>query len=95
MGVQTMKHAAPLQECSARIAECRSSKMSVKAWCKEQEIPIKTYYYWEKKFVTEATQQFSLPAATQTGILIASFGKPLRSVMARGKVKSNCKKSSL
>ena len=65
-----MKHAALLQEWSGRIAECRSSKMSVKAWCSEQGIPIKTYYYWEKKFVTEATQQLSLPAPTQAGMLM-------------------------
>ena len=70
MGVQAMKHAALLQEWSGRIAECRSSKKSVKAWCSEQGIPIKTYYYWEKKFVTEATQQLSLPAPTQAGMLM-------------------------
>ena len=39
MGVQAMKHAALLQEWSGRIAKCRSSKMSVKAWCSEQGIP--------------------------------------------------------
>ena len=70
MGVQAMKHAALLQEWSGRIAECRSSKKSVKAWCSEHGIPIKTYYYWEKKSVTEATQQLSLPAPTQAGILM-------------------------
>ena len=70
MGVQAMKHAALLQEWSAKIAECRTSGMSVKAWCAEHGILIKTYYYWEKRFITEATQQFSLPAHTQTGILM-------------------------
>ena len=70
MGVQAMKHAALLQEWSARITECRTSGKSVKAWCNEQGIPIKTYYYWEKKFVTEATQQLSLPAPTQAGLLM-------------------------
>ena len=70
MGVQTLKHAALLQEWSTKIAECRSSGMSVKAWCAEREIPIKTYYYWEKRFVTEATQQLSLPAPTQAGMLM-------------------------
>ena len=70
MGVQAMKHAALLQEWSAKIAECRTSGMSVKAWCAEHGILIKTYYYWEKRFVTEATQQFSLPAPMQTGILM-------------------------
>ena len=70
MGVQAMKHAALLQEWSSKIAECRSSGMSVKAWCAEQEIPIKKYYHWEKRFVTEATQQLSLPAPTQAGMLM-------------------------
>lgn len=70
MGVQAMKHAALLQEWSGRIAECRSSGMSVRTWCSEQGIPIKTYYYWEKKFVTEATRQLNLPAPTQAGSLL-------------------------
>ena len=70
MGVQAMKHAALLQEWSARIAECRTSGKSVKAWCNEQGIAIKTYYYWEKKFVTEAMQQVSLPASRQAGLLM-------------------------
>ena len=70
MGVQALKHAALLQEWSTKIAECRSSGMSVKAWCAEQGIPIKTYYYWEKRFVTEATQHLSLPAPTQAGMLM-------------------------
>ena len=70
MGVQALKHAALLQEWSTKIAECRSSGMTVKTWCAERGIPIKTYYYWEKRFVTEATQHLSLPATTQAGLLM-------------------------
>ena len=70
MGVRALKHAALLQEWSTKIAECRSSGMSVKTWCAERGIPIKTYYYWEKRFVTEATQHLSLPAPTQVGPLM-------------------------
>ena len=70
MGVQAMKHAALLQEWSSKIAECRSSGMSVRAWCAEQGIPIKTYYYWEKRFVTEATQQYALAAPAPAGMLV-------------------------
>ncbi len=69
-GVQELKLAARMQEWLARIAECRSSGMSVRAWCKEQGIAIQTYYHWEKRFVTEATQQLSLPAPTQAGMLM-------------------------
>lgn len=70
MGVQAIRHAALLQEWSTKIAECRSSGMPVKAWCAEEGIPTKKYYYWEKRFVTEATQQLSLPAPTQAGMLM-------------------------
>lgn len=69
-GVQELKLVARMQEWSTRIAECRSSGMSVRAWCKEQGITIQTYYRWEKRFVTEATRQLSLPAPTQAGMLM-------------------------
>lgn len=32
-----------------RITECRSSGMSVRAWCRENEISEKTYYYWQRR----------------------------------------------
>ena len=69
-GVTELKREVMLREWSSKIAECRSSGMSVRAWCAEQGIPIKTYYYWEKRFVTEATQQLILPAPTQAGMLM-------------------------
>ena len=69
-GVQELKLAARMQEWSVRIAECRSSGMSVRAWCSEQGISVQTYYRWEKRFVEKATQQLSLPAPTQAGLLM-------------------------
>lgn len=56
-GIQEIKLAGRMQECSGRIAECRSSGMSVRAWCSEQGISVQTYYRWEKRFVEKATQQ--------------------------------------
>ena len=67
MGVRELKHEALLQEWTARIGECRTSGMSVKAWCKTQGISIKTYYYWEKQFVEKVKEQALLPSAPQTG----------------------------
>ena len=69
-GVQELKLAARMQEWSVRIAECRSSGMSVKAWCKSQGIAATTYYHWEKRFIREATQQLNLPTPTQAGLLM-------------------------
>ena len=69
-GVQGLKHAAKVQEWSVRIAECRSSGIGVKAWCREHGIALKTYYNWEREIVREATQQYSLPAPAQGDMLI-------------------------
>ena len=69
-GVQELKHAAKVQEWSVRVAECRSSGIGVKAWCREHNIGLKTYYNWEKQIVKEATLQYALPAPTETGTLI-------------------------
>ena len=69
-GVQELKHAAKVQEWSARVAECRSSGIGVKAWCREHGIALKTYYNWERQIVKEATQQYALPAPAQGNTLI-------------------------
>ena len=69
-GVQGLKHAAKVQEWSARVAECRGSGIGVKAWCREHGIALKTYYNWERQIVKEATRQYALPAPTQGGLLM-------------------------
>ena len=69
-GVQELKHAAKVQEWSGRVAECRSSGIGVKAWCREHGIALKTYYNWERQIVKEATQQYALPAPAQGDMLI-------------------------
>ncbi len=68
--VHELKHAAQLQEWSAKVAECRSSGNSVKAWCAEHGISPKTYYNWEKQIVREATQKYALAAPEQSGLLL-------------------------
>ena len=69
-GIQEIKLAGRLQEWSVRIAECRSSGMSVRAWYSERGIAVQTYYRWEKHFVENATRQLNLPAPTQVGLLM-------------------------
>lgn len=46
-----------LQKWSQRVAECRSSGMSVGQWCAEQGIKSKTYYNWQKKVFAAMTEQ--------------------------------------
>ena len=38
-----------LQEWAERINECRTSKLTVKAWCLEHDIKLSTYYTWQKR----------------------------------------------
>ncbi len=38
-----------LMEWSRRVADCRSSGMSVTRWCTEHNVKPKTYYNWQKK----------------------------------------------
>ena len=70
IGVTELKREVMLQEWSARIAECRNSGKAVKEWCAEQGISAQTYYRWEKRFVEKASQQLSLQATTQSGMLM-------------------------
>ena len=47
--LQRLNAAQRVELWAERIAECRSSGMSVRAWCMENEISEKTYYYWQRK----------------------------------------------
>ena len=51
-----LKHRAKLQKWAARIQDCRSSGLSVRAWCKQERINAATYYRWEQELLTAADQ---------------------------------------
>ena len=70
MGVQAIKHEALLQEWTGRFAQCRSSGMTVKAWCEAQGVSIKKYYYWERQVVAKASGQADMPITSQPGMLM-------------------------
>ena len=61
-----LKHQAKLQEWAARIQDCRSSGVPVRAWCKEQGVTTTTYYRWERELlsVAETVPQAKVPAVT-------------------------------
>ena len=46
-GLQALNAAQRVQLWAERIAECRG--LSVREWCRGDEISEKTYYYWQKK----------------------------------------------
>ena len=71
--LQTLNAAQRVELWAERIAECRSSGMSVRAWCRENEISEKTYYYWQRRLyqqlvsTTEAVSFAEVPRGIQTG----------------------------
>ena len=54
-----------LLEWSQRVAECRSSGLSVTRWCAEHDIKPKTYFNWQKKvfavMIEQQRQQLEAP----------------------------------
>ena len=71
--LQTLNAAQRVQIWAERITECRSSGKSVRAWCKENEISEKTYYYWQRRLYQQmisAPQRVDfaeIPREIQTG----------------------------
>ena len=49
-----LKHRVKLQEWLARIQDCRSSGLSVRAWCKQEGVNVTTYYRWERELLVTA-----------------------------------------
>ena len=60
MGELTIRRAQAqrnLLEWSQRVAECRSSGLSVTRWCVEHGIKQKTYFNWQKKVFAAMIEQ--------------------------------------
>lgn len=56
MNVNAVKHQAKLLEWKGRVADCRSSGMSVKHWCEENDCSPRTYYRWEQEILGKVRQ---------------------------------------
>ena len=58
-----------LLEWSRRVADCRSSGLSVTRWCTEHDIKPKTYFNWQKKvfaaMIEQQRQQLEEPQEAQ------------------------------
>ena len=59
-------HNQKLQFWISRIKECKASGLTVESWCREQEINIKTYYYWMRKIKHGAFD--ALPAEQKSNV---------------------------
>lgn len=53
--LQALSKQERLEQWSGKIAACRGSGMTVRAWCQERGISEKTYYYWQRRLFQELT----------------------------------------
>ena len=55
--LQVMSKQERLENWTARIMACRSSGMTVRAWCQENGLSEKTYYYWQRRLFQTLSEQ--------------------------------------
>ena len=65
--IQSTTKQKHLLEWSQRVADCRSSGLSVSRWCMEHDIKLKTYYTWQKKVFAAMIEQQKLQMMATTG----------------------------
>lgn len=79
MNVQKLTHEVRLQQWGNTVKECRNSGKSVKSWCAEHHINIKTYYYWQKKVCRATCRELAMnqpqPSATVNATHIPLFAE--------------------
>lgn len=49
VSLSVAKHESSLKLWRQRILECRSSGLTVSTWCEQNNVGIKSYYYWLKR----------------------------------------------
>lgn len=77
MTIQRAGRQQNLLAWSQRVADCRSSGLSVNRWCAEHDIRPKTYYNWQKKvFAAMIEQQKTLVEMTETQSRFVELSAP-------------------
>lgn len=75
MNSREVTHQYRLNKWAEIIRECRSSGQTNSAWCAENNVNIKSYYYWLKRVRLAASE--SLPALTSTNQSIVPVKMPV------------------
>ena len=75
--LQVMSKQERLDNWTARIMACRSSGLTVRAWCQENGLSEKTYYYWQRRlFQTLSEQQQAIRQPAFAEITPTSYVQP-------------------
>lgn len=65
--MEAVTHQIRLANWLPIIQECRSSGMTVKAWCSQNNINEKQFYYWQRRIRKEAANELQLTVAKNSG----------------------------
>jgi len=57
MDAQVVTHEVRLQRWIDIVKSCRSSGKTIKVWCAENDINLKSYYYWQRKVCLETCRE--------------------------------------
>lgn len=70
------------------ISRCRNSGMTVIAWCAQEGISSKTYYYWQRKIYHAMTEESSTGFVEILPPSSTNFGTTVAEISANGFVAS-------
>ena len=71
--LNSAKHSSKMAEWRIRIGECRNSGQTIKEWCRENDICLKTYYKWQRLIWDAETENRSIEAIKPGGIQFAEI----------------------
>lgn len=55
--LQVISRQERLEKWTSRIMACRSSGMTIRAWCRENQVPEKSFYYWQRQLFDAVSRQ--------------------------------------
>ena len=88
MNANKAKHQARVAEWTERVRKCRSSGLSVKAWCAEQGIKTATYYRREHEVLTRADRgtNYEMPEGRPVFVELPEAGIHKEEANGKGRV---------
>lgn len=75
MRVSQLTQEINYQKWSEIIEECRNSGMQVSKWCKEKDVSLRQYYYWQNKICKKVSENLPALKEKNTSIDIPTFAE--------------------
>ena len=76
ISVEEAKHEIRLREWEERIKKCKASGISVKDWCRENNIGTKRYYYWHRQLWKRELANFKQTTTKPEPVRFAQIEMP-------------------